>query len=54
MTLQEAKELQQQLQKHNPFARIPLELAREAERANRILLKETQKEMLSKEPEALF
>ncbi len=54
MTLQEAKELRQQLQRSNPFVRIPLELAREAERANRILLKETQKEMLSKEPEALF
>ena len=64
MTLQEAKELQsdstsgaalqQQLQRSNPFVRIPAELARKAEQANRLLLKETQKEAVSKEPEALF
>ena len=54
MTLQEAKELQSMLQQGNPFVRISTELARKAERANRILLKETQKEVLSKEPEALF
>lgn len=64
MTLQEAKELRQQLQSTNPvgavlqrstpFVRIPAELARKAEQANRILLKETQKEMVSKESEALF
>ena len=54
MTLQEAKELQSTLQKHDPFVRIPAELARKAEQANRVLLKETQKEVLSKESEALF
>ena len=54
MTLQEAKELQSTLQRSNPFVRIPAELARKAEQANRLLLKETQKEAVSKEPEALF
>ena len=54
MTLQEAKELQSMLQQGNPFVRIPAELARKAEQANRLLLKETQKEAVSKEPEALF
>ena len=54
MTPQEAKELQITLQRSNPFVRIPAELAMKAEQANRLLLKETQKEAVSKEPEALF
>ena len=54
MTLQEAKELQQQLQKHNPFVRIPSELARKAEQAHKILLKQEKQQDHAEEPEGLF
>ena len=76
MTLQEAKELQQQLQsaipaedspagrgpsgdgaalqKHDPFVRIPAELAREVEKVHKILLKQEKQQEHAEEPEGLF
>ena len=54
MTLQEAKELRQQLQRSNPFARIHLELAREAEKVHKILLKQEKQQEHAEEPEGLF
>ena len=54
MTLQEAKELQSMLQRSNPFARISTELARKAEKAHKMLLKQEKQRDHAEEPEGLF
>lgn len=54
MTLQEAKELQSMLQQGNPFVRISTELAREAEKVHKILLKQEKQQEHAEEPEGLF
>ena len=54
MTLQEAKELQSVLKKHDPFARLSPDFARKAEQSYKMLLKQSKQQDHAEEPEGLF